>query len=294
MNDVSTRTPLGGVSIHAPAKINLYLNVIGRRSDGYHELDSLVGFTAHGDLIQAKLHEKLYFQINGPFGSSLQVNDDNLIVRAARALVKETNYAGGAHITLKKNLPVASGIGGGSADAAATLKALNLLWETRLVDEELAALGLKLGADIPVCLLSKAARMSGVGERVSRVEGLPPLGVLLINPGIPISTFKVFQMHRGNFSSKTKLQPIGDTEVLYDFLAHQKNDLQDLAIQIAPGISEVLDILSAEPDCRLVRLSGSGATCFGLFDNETLAKESGRSISRNYPNWWVQPTHFIS
>jgi 4-diphosphocytidyl-2-C-methyl-D-erythritol kinase len=282
------------VSIHAPAKINLYLNVIGRRSDGYHELDSLVGFTAYGDLIQAKLHEKLYFQINGPFGSSLQVNDDNLIVRAARALVKETSYAGGAHITLKKNLPVASGIGGGSADAAATLKALNLLWKTGLVDEELAALGLKLGADIPVCILGKAARMSGIGESVSKVENFPSLGVLLINSGIPISTFKVFHMHRGNFSSKTKLQSIGDTKVLYEFLAHQKNDLQDLAIQIAPGINEVLDILSAEPDCRLVRLSGSGATCFGLFDNETLAKASGRSISRNYPNWWVQPTHFIS
>jgi len=294
LNEVSKKTPLGGISIHAPAKINLYLNVIDRRFDGYHEIDSLVGFTAHGDLIQAKQHDKLYFQINGPFGSSLQVNDDNLIVRAARALVKETSYAGGAHITLKKNLPVASGVGGGSADAAATLKALNLLWKTGLADEELVALGLKLGADIPVCILSKTARMSGIGERVSKVENLPSLGVLLINPRIPISTFKVFQMHRGNFSSKTKLQSIGDTEALYEFLASQKNDLQDLAIQITPEIGEVLDTLSAEPDCRLVRLSGSGATCFGLFDNETSAKASGRSISKNYPNWWVQPTHFIS
>ncbi len=294
MTDVSTETPLGAVAIHAPAKINLYLHVTGRRADGYHELDSLVGFTSHGDLIQVRQHEKLYFQINGPFGSSLQANDDNLIVRAAKALARETGHQGGAHITLKKNLPVSSGIGGGSADAAATLKALNLLWKTGLVDGDLATLGLKLGADIPVCILSKAARMSGVGESVSKVESLPPLGVLLINPGIPISTLKVFKMHRGSFSQRVELQPIEDTEVLYEFLAHQRNDLQDLAIQIVPGIKEVLDILSAETGCRLVRLSGSGATCFGLFDNETLAKDAGRSISGNYPNWWVQPTHFIS
>ena len=294
MTDVSTETSPGAVAIHAPAKINLYLHIVGRRADGYHELDSLVGFTDHGDLIQVRHHERLYFQIKGPFGCSLQANDDNLIVRAARALVKETSYAGGAHITLKKNVPVASGIGGGSADAAATLKALNLLWQTGLVDEELAALGLKLGADIPVCISGKPARMSGIGESISQVENFPSLGVLLINPGIPISTFKVFQMHRGNFSQRVELQPIEDTEVLYEFLAHQRNDLQDLAIQIVPEIKEVLDILSAETGCRLVRLSGSGATCFGLFDNETLAKDAGRSISGNYPNWWVQPTHFIS
>ena len=287
-------TPRDGVSIHAPAKINLYLHVTGRRIDGYHELDSLVGFTAHGDVIQVRQQEELYFQINGPFGNTLQVNDDNLIVRATRALARETGYQGGAHITLKKNLPVSSGIGGGSADAAATLKALNVLWETGLADGALAAIGSRLGADIPVCILSKGAQMSGIGERVSKVESLPPLGVLLINPGIPISTLKVFQMHRGNFSRRVDFQTIGDVEAFYEFLARQKNDLQDLAIEIAPVIQEVLDMLSAELGCRLVRLSGSGATCFGLFDNEALAKVSGRAISGSYPNWWVQPTHLLS
>ncbi len=294
MTDHSTGTSLDGVEIHAPAKINLYLHITGRRADGYHELDSLVGFTAHGDVIQVRKHKKLCLKIHGPFGSSLQANDDNLIVRAARALARETGYQGGAHITVKKNLPVSSGIGGGSADAAATLKALNLLWETGLADEDLAALGLRLGADIPVCILGKVARMSGMGEAVSKLESLPPLGVLLVNPGIPISTHRVFQTHQGNFSPRVELQEIGDAEVLYEFLACQKNDLQDLAIQIVPAIREALEILSAETGCRLVRLSGSGATCFGLFDNESLAKASGRAISRHYPNWWVQPTHFIS
>ena len=294
MTDDSAGTPLDGVEFHAPAKINLYLHIIGRRADGYHELDSLVGFTAHGDEIQVRQHEKLYLEINGPFGSSLQANDDNLIVRAARALARETGYRGGADITLRKNLPVSSGVGGGSADAAATLKALNLLWETGLADEDLAALGLNLGADIPVCILSKAARMNGMGEMVSKVENLPPLGIILINPGIPISTRRVFQMHQGKFSPTVELQAIKDTEVFYEFLARQKNDLQDLAIRMVPAIKEALDILSAETGCRLVRLSGSGATCFGLFDNEILAKASGRAISCHYPNWWVQPTHFIS
>ena len=294
MTDECSGTPLDGVVIHAPAKINLYLHIVGRRADGYHELDSLVGFTAHGDVIQVRQHERLYLEINGPFGSSLPANDDNLIVRAARALAGETGCRGGAHITLKKNLPVSSGIGGGSADAAATLKALNLLWETGLADEDLAALGLNLGADIPVCILSKTARMNGMGEMVSKVENLPPLGVILINPGIPISTRRVFKMHQGKFSPTVELQTIEDTEVFYEFLARQKNDLQDLAIRIVPAIKEALDILSEETGCRLVRLSGSGATCFGLFDNESLAKASGRSISCKYPNWWVQPTHFIS
>ena len=293
MTDDHTGTPLGVVSIHAPAKINLYLHVTGHRTDGFHDLDSLVGFTALGDVIEVRQHEELHFQISGPFGPSLLANDDNLVVAAARALAMETGYQGGAHITLKKNLPVSSGIGGGSADAAATLKALNVLWGTGLAEGALAALGTRLGADMPVCILSKAARMSGIGEIVREVERLPPLGVLLINPGVPVSTPKVFQMHRGDFSPRVDLQTISDAKALCEFLARQQNDLQDLAIEIAPVIQEVLDVLFAELGCRLARLSGSGATCFGLCDNETLAKVSGKAISGSHPGWWVQPTRLL-
>ncbi|NKB21599.1 MAG: 4-(cytidine 5'-diphospho)-2-C-methyl-D-erythritol kinase [Alphaproteobacteria bacterium] len=281
------------MSVHAAAKINLFLHITGRRDNGYHELDSLVGFTAFGDQVVVESAHDISLRIEGPFGSGLPVNDENLVLAAARMFADEVGRDGGTAITLQKNLPVSSGIGGGSADAAATLHALNQLWDAGATPEILAAIGLRLGADVPVCLLSMTARMSGVGEVVRPVGSLPNLGVLLINPGVPVSTPQVFKARVGSFS-KPVAERVPDAGLKFcEFVQSQRNDLQDPAIELEPQIAKVLQALSDQSTCRLSRLSGSGATCFGLFDDEATAIAAGTVISDRNRNWWVQATHFL-
>jgi 4-diphosphocytidyl-2-C-methyl-D-erythritol kinase len=264
--------------MNCPAKVNLYLHVTGRRPDGYHLLDSLAVFPAIGDFLSAEPAESLSLTITGPFGATLAAEPNNLVLRAARLL----NPSGGAALQLQKNLPVASGIGGGSADAAAALRLLSRHWT---LDAKLFDLAASLGADIPVCLASRPARMSGIGELLSPAPVLPPFGIVLVNPGVAVSTPAIFRARVGTFSSAAELpKSWPNAAALADSLAKLTNDLEAPAITLAPAIGDVLAALRALPNCLLARMSGSGATCFGIFATASAAAEAAASIT--CPGWW--------
>jgi 4-diphosphocytidyl-2-C-methyl-D-erythritol kinase len=266
----------------ARAKINLALHVTGRRDDGYHLLDSLVAFAGIGDQITAEPAPSLSLHLTGPQSAGLS-NTDNLVLRAARALHPSL----GARITLDKHLPVASGIGGGSADAAATLHALSDLWSLPLPGTD-ALLG--LGADVPVCLSGQPARMQGIGEQISLVT-LPHVHIVLANPGVAVPTPQVFAALQAR--TNPGLDPLPDlpnATALADYLRTQRNDLQLAACTIAPAIATTLAALQSQPDCLLARMSGSGATCFGLFVSHTTANDAAASLQSRHPTWWIAAT----
>lgn len=267
----------------ARAKINLSLHVIGRRADGYHLLDSLVVFADLGDLITCAADEGLSLRLTGAESAGLTAAEDNLVLRAARAFERPE----GAAITLDKRLPVASGIGGGSADAAATLVALSRLWGQPLPDAERV---LALGADVPVCLAGHGARMQGVGERVSPLPHvLPPAHLVLVNPRVQVSTPAVFKglARKDNAAMPDHLPRLGSLAEFAAFLAAQRNDLEAPAMAMAPVIGTVRDALAAQPGCALARMSGSGATCFGLFADASAAAAAAGAVQAGHPEWWV-------
>ena len=264
-------------SERARAKVNLFLHLLGRRSDGYHLLDSLAVFPDVGDTLTAELADRTTLEIKGPFAAGL--SGDNLVLRAACAL----RPAGGAALVLEKNLPVASGIGGGSADAAAALRLLDRLWGLDLPQAELAAIALGLGADVPVCLASVPARMGGIGEAIGVAPVLPRCGIVLANPGVPVSTAEVFRRRTAGFSPPAVLPARwADAEALAADLGALSNDLEAPALLLCPPIGAVLDWLRAQPGCRFARMSGSGATCFGLFDTP----ERAAAVARAPAGWW--------
>ncbi len=274
----------GLLSETAPAKVNLSLLVTGRRADGYHLLDSLVVFGPAADIVHARAAAELSLTIEGAFAAGLQAAPDNLVLRAARALAGLAGRPAGAALVLEKHLPVASGIGGGSADAAATLRLLCRLWQIAPAPSVLEALALTLGADVPVCLASRPARMSGIGEVLSPVPDLPQCGLLLANPGIAVSTADVFRARSGAFSvAMPPLQAWSDAEALAAFLGRAGNDLQAPALAVAPAIAPVLARLAALPGCLLAGMSGSGATCFALFADAAQA-EHGSGLLPSA--WW--------
>ena len=270
----------------APAKVNLYLHVVGRRADGYHLLDSLAVFPPVGDWLTAQRASGLSLTVTGPFGAGLQAEPDNLVLRAALALAQAAGVAADAALTLEKQLPIASGIGGGSADAAATLRVLSRLWQIPAGRVDLAAIGAHLGADVPVCIDATPTRMTGIGEILSPAPSLPQAGLLLVNPGIAVATPAVFRARSGPFSPPAVL-PAGwpDARALAHGMAALTNDLQAPAEKLCPVITEVLVALAALPGARLARMSGSGATCFALFDSPEAA-ETAASALRPTP-WWV-------
>lgn len=265
----------------APAKVNLYLSVLGRRDDGYHLLDSLVVFAGVGDFIEASPGPRASLSTRGPRAGELGETDDNLVQRAARALGVAYELPA-ARLMLEKHLPVAAGIGGGSADAAATLRVLARLHG---LDHDLHDIAAALGADVPVCLRRKPARMTGIGDILLPAPGLPPFGLLLVNPGVAVSTKTVFNARSGAFSSAEILPSAWpDVDCMARDLGRLRNDLQDVACRLAPGIGDLLDVIAAIPDCRLARMSGSGATCFGLFDTATAAEAAAVALKRS--GWW--------
>ena len=266
----------------AAAKVNLTLHVTGQRDDGYHLLDSLVVFCGIGDFVSVQASPALTLAITGPQAHVLAVQDDNLVLRAARALVANR----GAALTLDKHLPLASGIGGGSADAAATLRALARLWALPLPD---AATVLALGADVPVCLAGVPARMRGIGDRVDAVSGLPDAHIVLVNPGVAVPTPAVFQAlaTKQNPPMPHALPSWTDAADLATWLATERNDLEAPALVQAPVIHTVLATLRAQKGTLIARMSGSGATCFGLFSSPALAKQAAAAISATQPQWWV-------
>jgi 4-diphosphocytidyl-2-C-methyl-D-erythritol kinase len=269
----------------APAKVNLYLHVTGRRDDGYHLLDSLVVFAGAADALRAAPHDGLSLEVAGPFAAGLSADSGNLVLRAMRALAEATGQSAGARLTLEKRLPVASGIGGGSADAAATLRLLCRLWGIAPPSAALRQIALGLGADVPVCLRSVPCRMGGIGERLDDRPALPRAGLALVNPGVAVPTAGVFRARTGGFSAPASLAPSWpDAAALAADLRRTGNDLEPAARRLQPVISTVLDALAAQPGCLLARMSGSGATCFGLFPNEGAAMQAASALRR--PGWW--------
>lgn len=266
----------------APAKINLFLHVVGRRGDGYHLLDSLAVFAAAGDVVRAARAERWSLEIIGPHGGGLSAGEDNLVLRAARALAAAAADVWPARLVLEKNLPTASGIGGGSADAAATLRLLARLWK---YSGDLSDIAASLGADVPVCLASVPARMGGVGDVLTSAPTLPGYGLVLINPGVAVSTQAVFSCRSGAFSQPARLPPAWPGfAAMADELGALRNDLEPPARALAPAIDLALASLRQIPGCHLTRMSGSGATCFGLFADGDAATAAARSLAR--PGWW--------
>lgn len=266
----------------APAKINLCLHVTGQRADGYHLLDSLVVFCGVGDQIEARPSDGLSLTLSGPFAAGLPLGEDNLVLRAARA------FGADAEFTLEKNLPPASGIGGGSADAAAAIRALQRL--TGKPGPEPAEI-LALGADLPVCLAGRPTRMRGIGEELSPVPALPEAHLLLVNPRVEVPTPAVFRSlaRRDNPGLPDMLPEWPDCRTFADWLARQRNDLEAPALGIAPMIGTVLGDLRKLPGALLARMSGSGATCFALFESAELAEAGAVTIRAAHPDWWVAP-----
>ena len=273
----------------AAAKINLYLHVVGRRDDGYHLLDSLVVFAGAADRLSVVPDPALRLSLSGPFAASLLPDAaDNLVLRAA-ARLRGGLGGPGAHLTLDKHLPVASGIGGGSADAAAALRLLHRFWARDDIGHEaLHRLAASLGADVPVCLAGRAARMQGVGEILLEAPVLPDrLGLVLVNCGEAVATPAVFRAREPGFRPAAAL-PRGwdDARALAASLASLSNDLEPAARRLCPAIDGVLAWLRALPGSRLARMSGSGATCFGLFDDADAARRALAAAERP-DGWWV-------
>ena len=276
----------------AKAKVNLFLHITGRRGDGYHLLESLVCFPDCGDVLKVLPSNRLSLQETGPFSGQMGPWQDNLILKAAGLLKRKYGVVEGAEIHITKNLPVASGIGGGSSDAATVLHLLVKLWNINISDQELMDLGAELGADLPICLYGNLAMMSGIGEVISPVKAIPSLAMLLVNPGITVSTQAIF----GSLGPIVPKIDIPDVEGLskgafIQMLKGCRNDLQAGAVRVAPSISTVLSKLDGLDTCLLSQMSGSGATCFGLFDTVKQAELAKDILQKTEPGWWLSVSH---
>jgi 4-diphosphocytidyl-2-C-methyl-D-erythritol kinase len=289
------KAPRHALSVLAPAKINLFLHVTGRRADGYHLLQSLFSFADVGDKVSLELAEELSFSVSGPFAGVCKKSgcdgDSNIVVAAAKGL---QNLLGdpmaGCAITLEKNLPLSSGLGGGSSDAAATLKALQIFWGREAEPRALFDLALKLGADVPACLVGEPCLVSGIGEETAAVPDFPDFPCVLVNPNRPLATpavFKTFTTREFPFTPPLPLDAarLGDVEEL---MARTRNDLQGPACGLVPDVGKVLMALERAPGARHARMSGSGATCFALFDRREGAEEAARAIATANSGWWVK------
>jgi 4-diphosphocytidyl-2-C-methyl-D-erythritol kinase len=278
------------VSVAAPAKLNLYLHVTGKRDDGYHLLDSLIAFADVGDEIKARdaADGSLTLAVKGPFAKDLADEADNLVLRAARRLRAAAGIKSGAHMVLEKRLPVASGIGGGSADAAAALKALSRLWGVEMAEAEMRALALELGADVPICWVGKPAFVGGIGDEIDPAPALPAVPMVLVNARVPVSTPAVFKARTGDFAAADpfKETPIDAAHLAY-LLKSRDNGLTAAACALCPPVASVLKALDATQDPLLVRMSGSGGTCFALYETEDAALAAAELLYDAEPEWWV-------
>jgi 4-diphosphocytidyl-2-C-methyl-D-erythritol kinase len=279
----------GNITFFAPAKINLYLHVTAKRNDGYHLIESLVAFVNCGDQISVVPSGELKLTIEGQFSGDLSPNSDNLAIKAALMLAKFAGIKATGDITLTKNLPVASGIGGGSADAAATLCALIELWNISISTRNLFALAEKLGADVPVCLKGVPSIITGIGDEIIPAPKLPKLWLVLVNPNISVSTANVFSKHQEKFSLTQPFTAKSQSvEKLANVLSNYRNDLTTAAKLVAPIIKEVLEVAEATENQLLTRLSGSGATCFSLFKTKNAADTAVKQLLTKHPLWWIK------
>lgn len=272
----------------APAKVNLWLEIVGKRADGYHLLDSLVVFAGVGDCLWAESADSLTLAIEGPFGSEIPRDGANLVLRAAHLLAEAAGVPAKARLVLDKRLPVAAGIGGGSSDAAAALRALAALWDCDAENELLMNLGAALGADVPVCLFGGPALVGGVGEALMPAPPLPEAWLVLVNPGVALSTAAVFQARQGGFSPPRAFgTPPASAEALAELLVARRNDLEEPARRLRPEIDAALGALATTAGCLIGRMSGSGATCFGLYATAREAHAAAAAIAEEHPDWWA-------
>ncbi|NQV79027.1 MAG: 4-(cytidine 5'-diphospho)-2-C-methyl-D-erythritol kinase [Alphaproteobacteria bacterium] len=266
----------------AAAKINLFLHVLGRREDGYHDLDSLVVFASVGDEIELSPSGEHALTLDGPFAHQVPTDSTNLALTAIAALGEAVGRGDGVHIRLVKNLPVAAGLGGGSADAAAVLRGLARLWETG-PSMAFPVVAQALGADVPVCLRSRAAHVSGIGEAVEALALEVPLPLVLVNCGKPLATAQVFAQSQTYGAAATPQGEVG----FMDWVREQRNDLAAAAIAVVPEIEQVIRDLNDQAGCTMARMSGSGATCFGLFETMHGAEAAALAIGAAHAEWWV-------
>ncbi|WP_424362254.1 4-(cytidine 5'-diphospho)-2-C-methyl-D-erythritol kinase [Methylocystis parvus] len=278
----------------APAKINLTLHILGRRADGYHELESLVAFSGAGDTLSLIPGPALSLHVSGPTAPAAGPGDDNLVLRAARHLAERVDGLTLGAFRLEKRLPVAAGIGGGSSDAAAALRLLAQANGIDTDDSRLFDAARVTGSDVPVCLLGRARVMRGAGESLGPLLRLPLLPAVLINPGVPVETRPVFQrlgLQPGERVEAEEHPEIGSgapSVELLAMLARGRNDLEDPACLQAPVIVDVLSVLRAARGCKIARMSGSGATCFAIFSTTGAAAKAARAIRMQHPEWWVK------
>jgi len=280
----------------APAKVNLTLRVLGKRLDGYHDLESMVVFAHVADELTLSPGGALSLDVDGPTAAAAGENSDNLVLRAARALGARVEGLRLGRFALSKRLPVAAGLGGGSSDAAAALRLLARFNRLAADDPRLTEAARVTGADVPVCLDPRPRVMRGIGEILSRPFELPKIPALLVNPGVPVPTKDVFAHlalapgARRATASEVDPARLKDFGALIAYLTSQPNDLEPPAVALQPAIADVLAALSGAGGCRLARMSGSGATCFGLFESDAAAVAAGRTIGAAHPAWWVAST----
>ncbi len=277
----------------APAKVNLTLRILGRRADGYHELDSLVVFAGCGDHLTFDAGPSLDLTVTGPTAGQAGAVADNLVLRAAKALADKVPGLTLGRFALTKELPAGAGLGGGSADAAAALRLLAEANGLALDDPRLVAVARATGADVSVCLDPRPRVMRGIGDILSAPLALPKLGIIIVHPGIAMPTppvFKALGLTPGERRAAGEASgPVpAEHEALLAWLAGERNDLEPPAIGIAPAIKDVIRAIAALPSCRLARMSGSGSACFGLFDTEEAAAAAVRGLSEAHPGWWAR------
>lgn len=277
--------------VFAPAKINLHLHVGPPRADGRHPLQSLALFADVGDVLEVEPAESLSLQVLGPFAATLASEPDNLVLRAARALAEAAGRPSlGARLLLHKHLPVASGIGGGSADAAAALRGLTHLWGIETREAELERLAGALGADVPVCVRAQAAFMAGAGE-ITTAVAVPDLWAVLVNPGVPLSTEAVYRRFDDLALGGAFMEEPAPTAVpdLLAYASARRNDLEAPARALSPEVAACLELLASREEAKLARMSGSGSTCFALCHSAEAAQSLAERLGGSRPEWWVRP-----
>ena len=284
----------------ANAKINLNLSVLGKRPDGYHALDSLVTFAALGDELSVSSSDELSLTYKGAFASDLKssfvVQADDLVLKAAKALQQESGTLMGALLQLTKSVPLGAGLGGGSADAAACLRLLNSFWKLDWSLDALMTLGAHIGSDVPACVMNAPCRMTGRGEHVTKIDTLPILFCVLVNPRMSVSTAEIFRKlnkpHIDMDALEATSEPLpifANHDVLYNYLQNTGNDLLSSAIETAPVIGLVLDAIN-DTGADISTMTGSGSTCFGLFKDEVSALHAKEKLKGVFPDYWVEAT----
>jgi len=282
--------------LHAPAKLNLYLHVFGPRADGYHDIESLVVFTELADVLTIEAAPSLSLSVEGGFAGQAGSGENNLVLKAAAALRAHSQTSLGARLVLTKNIPVGAGLGGGSADAAAALRGLNEFWRLGLSAQTLREIATLLGADVAMCLESVPVIARGVGEVLEPLtQPLPEVYAVLVHPRVPLLTKDVYAALEMQDEAASWIEKSMSADAFFASLATTRNHLQRAAIKVSPLVAELLLALETlQPAADFVRMSGSGACCYALFDSKNNAEKAAASMHKNHPDWWIVCTQLMA